>query len=563
MDKRFFLALFLSLVVIAISQLLFPPLKPKPGTSLATDSSSVQTKSVSSTSPATTAPDTEEASRAVDSKKISSTVPTADTAIRAPGETTTVVTPKAIYKFSSLGAAPVSIVIRDYVNRSASGGLVDLAAEGPPLLGYKLITPTDTADLAKVPFTLLQAKNAEGDDALTYSATVKGHAVTIGYTIPHDTLASYALGVSGRVQGLSGQSYLLTELPRTLRSAEADTIADHRSLAYSFKPQRDHARSVLFGSLDPGDKTLEPGPLSWVAVKNKYFVLGILAPPKGTLFSEVTLTGGARTSKVATNAAATVVQEIRNNTFGFEIYAGPQESQRLARMGQDFDHVNPYGWRFLQSVVHPIASKVIQALLWMHNRLNLTYGWVLVILGIVVRLALWPLNQSTMRSSLKMQELQPKLAAAQKKYKDPVQQREAIMKVYQEAGVSPFAGLTGCLPALLPMPILFALFFVFQNTIEFRGVPFLWLHDISIKDPLYILPLLMGASMYLLSWIGMRNAPPNPQAKMMGYMFPVMMTVVLINMASGLNLYYTAQNIAALPQQWLLARERAKMRPSG
>jgi YidC/Oxa1 family membrane protein insertase len=483
--------------------------------------------------------------------------------VQATAETTTVVTPKAIYKFSSLGAAPVSIVIRDYVNRSASGGLVDLAAEGPPLLGYKLVTPADTADLATVPFALSQAKDAKGEDSLTYSATVKGHEVTIAYIIPHDTVASYALGVIGSVQGLSGQSYLLTELPRTLRSAEADTIADHRSLAYSFKPARDHSRSVLFGSLDPGDKKLEPGPLSWVAVKNKYFVLGILAPPKGTLFSEVTLTGGTRTSKVATNAAATVVQEIKNSSFGFEVYAGPQESQRLARMGQDFDHVNPYGWRFLQSVVHPIASKVIQALLWMHNRLNLSYGWVLVILGIGVRLALWPLNQSTMRSSLKMQELQPKLAAAQKKYKDPVQQREAIMKVYQEAGVSPFAGLTGCLPALLPMPILFALFFVFQNTIEFRGVPFMWLHDISIKDPLYILPLLMGASMYLLSWIGMRNAPPNPQAKMMSYMFPVMMTVVLINMASGLNLYYTAQNIAALPQQWLLARERAKMRPSG
>ncbi len=111
---------------------------------------------------------------------------------------------------------------------------------------------------------------------------------------------------------------------------------------------------------------------------------------------------------------------------------------------------------------------------------------------------------------------------------------------------------------------LFALFFVFQNTIEFRGVPFFWLHDISVKDPLYVLPLLMGASMYLLSWIGMRSAPPNPQAKMMGYMFPVMMTVVLLNMASGLNLYYTAQNIAALPQQWMIARERAKaVRPAG
>jgi YidC/Oxa1 family membrane protein insertase len=475
-----------------------------------------------------------------------------------------VTTRKAIYKFSSFGAVPISIVIRDYQNRSPDGGRVDLApVGGSPLLAYKLITPTDTADLWEIPFTLRRADTASGDQVLLYDASVKSLAVAITYTIPRDTSKSYVIKVDGKVTGASSGSFLLIDLPKTLRSAEADTIADHRSLAYSFKPQRENARSVLFGKLDPGEKTLEAGPLSWVAVKNKYFVLGILAPEHGTQFSEVSLVGGARTSKVATTAAATVVDAINGNTFGFEVYAGPQESERLMRMGRDFDHVNPYGWRILQSVVHPIASKVIQAVVWMHKRLALSYGWVLVILGILVRLALWPLNQSTMRSSLRMQELQPKLAAAQKKFKDPVQQREAIMKVYQEAGVSPFAGLTGCLPALLPMPILFALFFVFQNTIEFRGVPFLWLHDISIKDPLYILPLLMGVSMYVLSWIGMRNAPPNPQAKMMGYMFPVMMTVVLLNMASGLNLYYTAQNIAALPQQWFLARERAKLRPQG
>jgi len=88
-------------------------------------------------------------------------------------------------------------------------------------------------------------------------------------------------------------------------------------------PSKSTHGSVLFGSLDPGEKTLEPGPLSWVAVKNKYFVLGILSPTNGTLFSEVTLTGGPRTSKDATNAAATAVEAIENNSFAFEIYAGP------------------------------------------------------------------------------------------------------------------------------------------------------------------------------------------------------------------------------------------------
>ncbi len=559
MDKRFFLALFLSLIVIAVSQLLFPAPKPAPRSAATKDSTSVQQGAASSTAPLLTQTPAPVPSQLPASTPVVRNIAAATVA----AETTTVTTAKAIYKFSSVGAAPAAVVMRDYTNRSPAGGLVSLVGSGSPLLGYRLVTPTDTADLSQVPFILSRTKSTSGDEILTYSASVKNRPVSVVYTIPADTVSSYAMHVDGHVEGVQGQGYLLTELPRTLQPTEVDTTGDYHSLAYSFKPQRDRARSVLFGGLDPGEKTLEAGPLNWVAIKNKYFVFGILAPVNGTPFSEVTLTGGPRTSKIATSASASVVQAIKNNGFSFDIYSGPQESQRLMRMGRDFDHVNPYGWRFLQGVVHPIASKAIQGLLWMHNRLNLSYGWVLIILGILVRLALWPLNQSTMRSSLKMQELQPKLQAAQKKYKDPVQQREAIMKVYSDAGVSPFAGLTGCLPALLPMPILFALFFVFQNTIEFRGVPFGWLHDISVKDPFYVLPLLMGASMYVLSWIGMRNAPPNPQAKMMGYMFPVMMTVVLLNMASGLNLYYTAQNIAALPQQWLLARERARARPAG
>jgi YidC/Oxa1 family membrane protein insertase len=168
-----------------------------------------------------------------------------------------------------------------------------------------------------------------------------------------------------------------------------------------------------------------------------------------------------------------------------------------------------------------------------------------------------------MRTSIKMQRLQPQLQALQKKYgDDPRKQQEAIMKVYKDHGMSPLSPLMGCLPMLLPMPVLFALYFVFNNTIEFRGVSFLWLPDISLRDPYYITPLVMGATMYLMSWIGMRNSPPNPQAKMMSYMMPVMMTALFLNFASGLNLYYAVQNLAAIPQQWLLARERGKTPPA-
>jgi YidC/Oxa1 family membrane protein insertase len=130
-----------------------------------------------------------------------------------------------------------------------------------------------------------------------------------------------------------------------------------------------------------------------------------------------------------------------------------------------------------------------------------------------------------------------------------------MFKLYKEHGVNP---LGGCWPMLLPMPVLFALFFVFQNTIELRGASFLWLPDLSRPDPLYIIPVLMGLSMFGLSKVGQMGMEPNPQMKMMLYVMPAMMTFLFLNFASGLNLYYAVSNIASIPQQWLLARERQK-----
>ena len=205
----------------------------------------------------------------------------------------------------------------------------------------------------------------------------------------------------------------------------------------------------------------------------------------------------------------------------FDIYAGPQDFERLQKLGSDLDQVNPYGG-LMSGLVQPFAVIVMRVLLWIKQTTHLNYGWVLVLFGVIIRLALWPLNQGAMRTSLKMQRLQPELQALQKRYSDdPRKQQEAIMKVYKDHGMSPLSPLMGCLPMLLPMPVLFALYFVFQNTIEFRGVPFLWLPDISLRDPYFITPILMGLSMFLMSWIGMRNSPPNPQAKMMMFMMPV------------------------------------------
>ncbi len=446
--------------------------------------------------------------------------------------------------------------MKGYANLATKKGEVGLQLPGRSLLTFAVVLQRDTIKLDKTAFQT-SAQSADSANSVTYSTVVGSRRVSISYKVDP---GHYVIHVSGRVDGQGAPAYVLIGLPSMLPAVETDTTADIRALSYSFKPQRDNARGVPFAKLDPGEKRLEPGPLTWAAVKSKYFVLGIINPESST-FEEMTLVGGPRTSKLATSAAATIVKAVKNDEFAFDIYAGPQQQNELLSVGRDFDHVNPYGWSFLQPVVNPIAALCIKLLLWLHEHLKLSYGWVLIIFGVCIRIILWPLNQSAMRSSMKMQEIQPRLAEVQKRYKDnPDKQREEMMKVYKEANASPFTALSGCLPMLIPMPVLFALFFVFQNTIEFRGVPFLWLTDISVRDPIFILPVLMGISMYVLSWIGLRNAPPNPQAKMMSYMFPVMMTMFLANMASGLNLYYTAQNMASLPQQWLIARERAKAR---
>ena len=118
--------------------------------------------------------------------------------------------------------------------------------------------------------------------------------------------------------------------------------------------------------------------------------------------------------------------------------------------------------------------------------------------------------------------------------------------------------LGGCLPMLLPMPVLFALFFVFRETIEFRGVPWLWIPDLSRADPLYIIPVMMGLSMFVVSKLGQRGVPPNPQTKMMVYFMPGMLTVLFLKFSAGLNLYYAVSNIASIPQQWMISQERLR-----
>jgi YidC/Oxa1 family membrane protein insertase len=610
MDRRFLLALALSAIVIVLTESLFPTAIPgrgvhgadsavvaaanTPGRSADAKSATAVPASVvpgSSASPQTTsqvAPITAPPSAAgvpaagVPAAASAGASSSSSLAPAAP-ETLTVTTPRTRVAFSNIGAVPVAVTMRDYRSTvrteadTASRPEVRLARPGESLLRYHIIMGRDTLALDRVVFRGTTSQAPDGAPAVTFAGDVARTtgppaAVTIQYRFGPDGYLSQVAGTVAAVGATApgaAAGYLLVDLPSGFPSYEADSIDDLQQMAYVIKRVHEDPSSIAFSHLDAGQAELHVGPAEWAVAKDKYFLVGVLAADsvRAHQIAEMDLVGQPRAGKLAPRGAATIVLPLApvaaggtagGATFAFQLYAGPQEYRRLRAIGHDFENLNPYGG-FLHPILQPFVTLVVQTVLWLRQTLQINYGWVLVIFGVVIRFLLWPVNQRAMRTSIKMQRLQPELAEVQAKYKnDRMKQQEEMVRVYGEHGMSPWSPIAGCLPMMLPLPIFGALYFVFRNTIEFRGVPFLWLHDISAKDPYFVMPILMGASSFLVSWVGMRNSPPNPQTKMMGYMFPIMMTVFLAKVAAGLNLYYLVQNLATLPQQWILANERAK-----
>jgi YidC/Oxa1 family membrane protein insertase len=474
------------------------------------------------------------------------------------------------YGISTRGGRLVSARILPYTSTHpadtlAGGGrdTVQLIRPEAPLLANRLLIAGDTVRLDEVVFSADASELTVADAAgvLTLTGQAGPYAVELQYTFAPD---DYRIHLDGTVRNLNGAGgTLLVGLGNGFRDTESDTLVNHRESGVVTK--LDGTKLTRYGSLDPG-ATVLPGPFEWVAVKSKYFVAGLFAYDSTATAGARGLIGGVQAT-VAPDAgkspirAAVVASMVLPPSGAFQttLFLGPMEVDRLSAIGHDFDDVNPYGWPGFRTVIRPFAVGIRAVFVWMHDVTGLSFGWVIVLFGVMVRVLLWPLNQKAMRSMTAMQAIQPQLTALQAKYKeDPQRLQQEMFKLYKDNNVNPFGG---CWPMLLPYPLLVAVFFVLANTIELRGVPFLWMTDLSRQDPLFIIPVVMAVSMFAVSKIGMMGMPPNPQSKMMMYLMPVMMLVLFFRFAAGLNLYYAVQNIVSLPQQWLIMKERRKLMP--
>ena len=235
-------------------------------------------------------------------------------------------------------------------------------------------------------------------------------------------------------------------------------------------------------------------------------------------------------------------------------YAGPKEYRALALIGEEFNNKADLVMQF--GFFGFFAKGLLLTMNWLHDMTTLGYGWVIVLITVIIKVLFWPLTAASTRSMKRMQALAPELKALKEKYKDDLQKfTQKQWEVYKKNKVSP---MSGCLPMLIQTPVFIGFFTMIRSAIELRGAHFLWVADLSKPDTLFmipgidfpfnLLPLLMGASMLWQSHL----TPPAPgmdpaQAKMMRYM-PLMFLVFLYNYSAGLALYWTVNNLLTIVQ---------------
>jgi YidC/Oxa1 family membrane protein insertase len=314
------------------------------------------------------------------------------------------------------------------------------------------------------------------------------------------------------------------------------------------------------------------GPGVWQAgkdfagIEDRYFTAAFLpangAAP-GTLETRYWKT--SRTVQVSGQDTLEPVPQVATSTsvqpLALRVYVGPKDYDYLKKMNPPLHGLISFGW------FEFIAEPLFHALKWLHNYIP-NWGWAIVVLTLIINMLLFPLKISSYKTTLKMQRVAPEIKAIQEKYKkysmrDPrkAEMNKEVMAIYSREGINP-AG--GCIPQLLQMPIWFGLYRALQGTIEMRHAPwFGWISDLSAKDPYYILPVLMGLSMYFASKMMPMTATDPQQQAMMKFM-PIGMAgmFVVIPYPSGLAVYILTSGLVGIAQQWYLNRTHPAPAPA-
>lgn len=308
------------------------------------------------------------------------------------------------------------------------------------------------------------------------------------------------------------------------------------------------------------------GRVDWVGVKNKYFGI-IIAPHTPYNDGGAFLEGYNQSNQYGAREYYSVTLKVpfKNQNYqkdSFILFVGPMVYDLLVSYDRNFDAIYDFGSIFGLQLLRPISEYLILPLFLFLHKFIPNYGFVIIVFTLIIKIALYPLTKQSYKSMKRMQMLQPKIKELKEKYPDDQQKvQKETMRLYSTYGINP-AG--GCLPMLLQMPILFALFTFFKVTIEIRHEPFiLWITNLSSPDIIATLPfkiplfgvdqisglaLLLGITMFLQQKMSIKD----PSQKALVYIMPVMFTVLFMSFPSGLNLYYFMFNLFSIAQQYYI-----------
>jgi YidC/Oxa1 family membrane protein insertase len=286
----------------------------------------------------------------------------------------------------------------------------------------------------------------------------------------------------------------------------------------------------------------------WAGLNNRYFLAAFVSPSFKSTRPE------RRNEKVGKNdetpllavpMPATVLKSGETADWTTQIYLGPKDYAHLQKVGLGLDRAVDFGF------FAPLAKFANSSLIYFH-KLTGNYGIAIIILSVIIQLLLTPLSFKSYKAMAVMKKIQPEMQAIQKMYKDdPQRMNREVMDLYKRHGTNP---LGGCLPMLLQIPVFFALFTALRNSWSLHGAPFfLWIRDLSSKDPFYVLPLVMGGIMFLQQHLSPQTSDPA-QATMMKWM-PVIFTFMFLSFPSGLVLYWLINSTWGFAQSMYLQKK--------
>jgi YidC/Oxa1 family membrane protein insertase len=484
--------------------------------------------------------------------------------VLAPADTTvqeeivTIDTKLYTAQFTTKGGELKSFVLKQY--QYSDGGNIELLPSGTPT-ALSLSFPHEDLSLSALNFDvdreelLLDERNPTGTIEFTLN-TESGIQIVKKYTFCSDR---YDFGLDFEISNPSGQDLgrkYLFGWSSGLRPTEENLGEDLRYFSAFSMMGTELDETKDFKKTEGTEVEIMQesgsGDTKWVATRTKYFLASLVPVSRtGSGFVAsgkrwVEFMGEERRETKNINVSLEMpLQRGSSLSDKFMIYVGPIDYRTLKSYDIGLERTVNLGW----SVIRPFSIAILWILVNLHKAIP-NYGVVIILFTVLMKVVFHPLTHKSTKSMLKMQELQPKMAALKEKFKkDPARLNKETMKLYKEAGANP---LGGCLPLLLQMPVFWAFFTLFRSTIELRQASFiLWLKDLSQHDPIYVLPIVMAATMFWQQKITIRD----PKQAALVYLMPIMFFFFFFKFPAGLTLYWTVFNILSLIETYYFKRK--------